>query len=123
MRDGTNEDEKLKFVTIYSLRHFKDLQDKEIGQRIEKSIASVYNKLISLATMYIIMNIAFGYMLDIQDRQILELERQVKVLREEVHYASTLTETAETSMGDPITEEAQSQIESDINEGESDPST
>lgn len=117
MRDGTNEDEKLKFVTIYSLRHFKDLQDKEIGQRIEKSISSVYNKLIILAIMYIIMNIAFGYMLDIQDRQILELERQVKVLREEVQYATTLTATEETSIDRQTTQETQSISESESDAG------
>lgn len=105
--------DNLKVVTLANLKKFKELFRRETDDIIDRKISSVYNKFIALAILYMIMIVAFGYMLNLQDQQILELENQIKVLRQEVHYATTLTATEETSTDKQANQETQSVSESE----------
>ena len=109
--------DNLKYITLANLKKFKELFRKETDAIIDKKISSLHNKFTVLVILYMIMNIAFGYMLDLQDQQILELENQIKVLRQEVQYATTLTATEETSIDGQTTQETQSVSESESDAG------
>lgn len=109
--------DNIQLVTLANLKKFKELFRKETDAIIDKKISSLHNKFIVLAILYVIMNIAFGYMLDLQDQQILELENQIKVLRQEVQYATTLTATEEAGIDKQATQETQSVSESESDAG------
>ena len=114
-------DEMIKVVTLQNLKSFKekyDVQtDNKINIAIDKHDSHIKNLFILFGILYIIMNAAFGHMLDLQDQQILELERQIKILRQEVHYATTLTTTEEASTDKQANQETQSVSESESDAG------
>ena len=116
-----SDDEMIKVVTLQNLKSFKekyDVQtDTKINTAIDKHDSHIKNLFILLGILYIIMNVAFGHMLDLQDQQILELENQIKLLRQEVHYATTLTATEEASIDKQATQETQSISESESDAG------
>ena len=116
-----SDDEMIRVVTLQNLKSFKekyDVQtDTKINTAIDKHDSHIKNLLILLGILYIIMNVAFGHMLDLQDQQILELENQIKLLRQEVHYATTLTATEETGIDGRHDQETQSVSESESDAG------
>ena len=116
-----SNDEMIRVVSLQNLKMFKEKYDVQIDTKINTAVdkhdSHIKNLFILFGILYLIMNAAFGHMLDLQDQQILELENQIKVLRQEVQYATTLTATEETSIDRQTTQETQSVSESESDAG------
>ena len=116
-----SNDEMIRVVSLQNLKMFNEKYDVQIDTKINTAVdkhdSHIKNLFILFGILYLIMNAAFGHMLDLQDQQILELENQIKLLRQEVQYATTLTATEEAGIEKQATQETQSVSESESDAG------
>lgn len=107
MPDTHDRDDKMiRVVTLENLESFKKKYDVQINNSINMSIdkydCHIKNLFIIFGLLYIIMNVAFGYMIDQQNTHIRHLETQINILESRLEYANEneSTETAVSSAED-----------------------